>query len=230
MTDVLACSKDWFLKAEIADDFHFEHFTIVRKPSELEDVLTGAPPETRIFFPHWSWTVPSEIVENWECIGFHTAPLPQGRGGSPIQNLIRSGYSRAPVSALRMVEELDAGPIYLQTEVSLEGNLATILQRIAKTIQGQIINIQHSEIVPVPQSGKATFFSRLSREDNRILTVDDFNEFWDKVRMVDSDDYLPAFVDLNDVRIEFFSVDKENDEVQGRFRAIRRPSKDEHTK
>ena len=46
-------------------------------------------------------------------IVFHTAPLPYGRGGSPIQNLIVRGHiSPAPVCALKMVSGLDEGPIY----------------------------------------------------------------------------------------------------------------------
>jgi len=40
-----------------------------------------------MFFPHWSWKIPREIYENFDCVGFHMTDLPYDRGGSPIQNL-----------------------------------------------------------------------------------------------------------------------------------------------
>ncbi len=47
-----------------------------------------------IFFPHWSWIIPSEIYENFKCIVFHMTDLPYGRGGSPLQNLISRGFEK----------------------------------------------------------------------------------------------------------------------------------------
>lgn len=41
-----------------------------------------------IFFPHWSWIIPPEIYNNFNCIVFHMTDLPFGCGGSPLQNLL----------------------------------------------------------------------------------------------------------------------------------------------
>ena len=71
-----------------------------------------------VFFPHWHWIVPSEIHRTYQCILFHAAPLPYGRGGSPIQNLILNGFKEAPVCALKMTEGLDSGPIYTKKKVT----------------------------------------------------------------------------------------------------------------
>ena len=65
------------------------------------------------------------------CIGFHTAPLPYGRGGSPIQNLIIRNFKIAPVCAIKMTNKFDAGPIFLKEKVSLSGNLDAIFNRIS---------------------------------------------------------------------------------------------------
>ena len=43
----------------------------------------------KIFIPHWSFIIPKEIYQNFECILFHMTDLPFGRGGSPLQNLIK---------------------------------------------------------------------------------------------------------------------------------------------
>lgn len=42
----------------------------------------------KIFIPHWSHIIPSDIYKNYECIVFHMTDLPFGRGGSPLQNLL----------------------------------------------------------------------------------------------------------------------------------------------
>jgi methionyl-tRNA formyltransferase len=53
--------------------------------------------------------------------------IPYGRGGSPLQNLIaRRRKKKTKLSALRMVEELDAGPVYTKTNISLMGRAEEI--------------------------------------------------------------------------------------------------------
>lgn len=74
-----------------------------------------------IFFLHWSWKVPIEILSEYECIGFHMTDLPYGRGGSPLQNLILRGHTDTKLTAFHMTDEMDAGHIYLQEDLSLEG-------------------------------------------------------------------------------------------------------------
>lgn len=32
-----------------------------------------------VFFPHWSWIIPQEIYDNFECVVFHMTDLPFGR-------------------------------------------------------------------------------------------------------------------------------------------------------
>ena len=67
-----------------------------------------------IFFPHWSWKIPKEIYEHYECVAFHMTDLPYGRGGSPLQNLIVREKYYTQISAFRVTEGMDEGPIYLK--------------------------------------------------------------------------------------------------------------------
>ena len=89
-------------------------------------------------FPHWSHMVPDSITKKYTCICFHSAPLPYGRGGSPIQNMIKRGFKETEVCSLKMEKELDSGPIYLRSKVRLSGNLDNILIRIYEAIASQI--------------------------------------------------------------------------------------------
>lgn len=82
-----------------------------------------------IFFLHWSWKVPLEIINNYECVCFHMTDVPYGRGGSPLQNLVVRGHRRTKLTALRMTEDFDAGPVYLKKDLTLGGNAEEIYIR-----------------------------------------------------------------------------------------------------
>ena len=53
-----------------------------------------------IFFLHWSWKVPDELINSYECVCFHMTDVPYGRGGSPLQNLIIRGHQETKLTAL----------------------------------------------------------------------------------------------------------------------------------
>ena len=50
-----------------------------------------------IFVPHWSHVIPESIWGQWPTVIFHMTDLPYGRGGSPLQNLIRRGYRNTSI-------------------------------------------------------------------------------------------------------------------------------------
>ena len=114
---VLICNaKDWFALDDTISNQH--DVRTVSLSSELsQDFLNQFAPDL-IFFIHWHWIVDDWVYDNYEAIVFHTAPLPYGRGGSPIQNLILRGFDEAPVCALKMTGDLDVGPIYTKRDIS----------------------------------------------------------------------------------------------------------------
>ena len=93
------------------------HFIALTKELDPE-ILANLKPRY-IFFLHWSWIVPDEIIDKHECVCFHMTDVPFGRGGSPLQHLIIRGHQETKLTALRMVEELDAGPVYSKESLSL---------------------------------------------------------------------------------------------------------------
>jgi len=156
-----------------------------------------------VFFPHWSWRVPAEILTRHECVCFHMADVPYGRGGSPLQNLILRGHQTTILTALRMVEELDAGPIYLKRPLSLTGRACEIYERAADLIYDLISEIIASEPTPVPQSGEPVVFQRRSPQDSRLPHDASMPALYDFIRMLDAPTYPKAFVDWGELRLEF---------------------------
>jgi len=177
---------------------------LVTDPAVLTiEYLTELKPRY-IFFPHWSVKVPNQIVEKYECVCFHETDLPFGRGGSPIQNLIARGYKDTVVSALRMAQKLDTGPVYLKRALSLEGTAEEIFSRSAQIISGMIRDIITGHPTPAPQTGKPTMFERRKPEQSEITAKQSSLErLFDHIRMLDAAEYPQAFFERNGFRFEF---------------------------
>ena len=200
---IVASSKDWFKEHPKSEEYEELNFIEISNKEDLKlEYLEKINPRY-IFFPHWNWKVSSEIYERFECVVFHTAPLPYGRGGSPIQNLILKGLKNSPVCALKMTDILDGGPIYDSFEVSLDGTISEIFSRIATCVEKLIVLICQNNPHPIEQNGEVIAFKRLSNSDNELLSNHSIKELYDRIRMVDGLDYPRAFINYGNHKIEF---------------------------
>ena len=130
--------------------------------------------------------------------------MPYGRGGSPIQNLIQRGHKDTVVTALRMVEDLDAGPVYAKRRLSLLGLAEEIFVRSAGVVSELIGEIVANEPEPAAQQGEAIVFKRRRPEESAV--PDDMRSLaglFDHIRMLDAADYPPAFLEHGGFRFEF---------------------------
>lgn len=156
-----------------------------------------------VFFPHWSWIVPEEILNEFTCICFHMTDLPYGRGGSPLQNLISRGHHETKLSALKMTKQLDAGAIYLKAPLSLEGSAQEIFERSAKLTFEIIKSIITLTPIPIEQTGDVTTFTRRKPEQSQIQGRETFTELYDLIRMMDAESYPKAFLHYGDFTLTF---------------------------
>jgi len=200
---IVAGSRPW-LRSVFDDDIAPlpGKWTFVSEPRELDKVVASTSSLTQIYFLHWSWKVSASLLESCECINFHMTDLPYGRGGSPLQNLISRGCDSTMLSALRMTEELDAGPVYLKRALPLHGSAEAIYLRAARLSALMIAELVASNGEPEEQRGAPTLFSRRSPGDSELLEGHDLVSAYDFVRMLDADGYPRAFIDLGGLRIE----------------------------
>ncbi len=155
-----------------------------------------------IFFLHWSWRVPEEITKQFECVCFHMTDVPFGRGGSPLQNLIMRGLRETRLSALKMVRDMDAGPVYLKEPLSLEGGAEEIYVRAARLAADMIARILRERPVPVEQSGDPVVFARRTPGQSEIPTKLSLDGLYDFIRMLDAEGYPRAFLVHRGFRFE----------------------------
>jgi len=218
---VIATIKPWNIKA--AKRFNSRNSDVKvllitdRKDLTYQKVKAFKP--RYVFFPHWSWIIPPDIFENLECVVFHITDLPFGRGGSPLQNLIERGIYQTKISAIRVVEELDAGPVYLKRDLSLEGPAEEIFKRACRIIfEDMIPYIIQNEPVPVPQEGEIVKFERRTPEQSNIANLSSLTKVYDYIRMLDAEGYPPAFVETPELKIELSNAKLQKDCVSAKTR------------
>jgi methionyl-tRNA formyltransferase len=206
-TYIVAAAKSWNRKL-------FEEEIIglpgtwffVSGPDDLDRLEISDLSPRYIFFLHWSWKVPNEIIDNFECVCFHMTDVPYGRGGSPLQNLILQGHKRTKLTALRMNESLDAGPVYIKKDLCLGGNAEDIYIRASNLAVEMMYQIIREEPEPVPQSGKPTIFKRRRPDQSEIKGSKTLREMYDFIRMLDAEGYPRAFLEHDGYRFEFSRV------------------------
>lgn len=202
---IVAGCKPWSREVYDSKISHYpgEWFFIAEKEELNTRKLEEIKPEY-IFFLHWSWIVPQEITDNFRCVCFHMTDLPYGRGGSPLQNLIARGHKSTRLSAIKMLPELDAGPIYMKRELSLEGSAENIYLRANILASEMIGEITGQNIIPLEQTGEPVIFERRKPEESRIpQNIDNMEKLYDFIRMLDAPSYPKAFMETDKFRIEF---------------------------
>jgi len=107
------------------------------------------------------------------CINVHFSLLPKYRGAAPVNWAIANGETETGVTTMKIVEELDAGPILLQqsTDIQEDETAPELMSRLADTGAGLLSDTltRIKSLEPKPQRDDlATFAPMLKREDGLI--------------------------------------------------------------
>jgi len=175
----------------------------IGSPDELTLEAVRQDNPDKLFFMHWSWKVPKEITDNYGCIAFHPTDLPYGRGGSPIQNLIERQYEDTKISAFRMIDEMDAGPVYLKYNMALHGTAEEIYCRMSLYVAYMIDEILREDVTPIPQKSKTVTYKRRTSPMSRVPVMGGLDLMYDHIRMLDAEGYPKAFLVIGNYRYEF---------------------------
>ncbi len=202
---IIVTLKDWNINQFYKSKFNYKkNWFLITNPKKLTFKYINSIKPKYIFFPHWSYKVNSKITQNFDCICFHETDLPYGRGGSPIQNLILRHHKTTVICALKMIDILDAGPIYLKRKLRLDGNAQKIFERASKIIFKMIETIVKKEILPKRQRGKVVKFKRLKKQNSEISKkILSLKDLYNHIRMLDAKSYPVGYINYGNLRIEF---------------------------
>lgn len=209
---VILSQKSW--NKSLIEDLSLktdDNWVLISSKDDFNNHILKKINADKIFIPHWSYIIPELIYNTYECIVFHMTDLPYGRGGSPLQNLILLGHKNTKISALRVESGIDTGDIYLKKDLCLKGTAQEIYQRANEVISDMIVEIVKTKPVPIKQKGKSVLFKRRKPSMSNIKDLEELDEVYDFIRMLDADGYPPAFLETSNFKFEFRKVSKQND-------------------
>jgi methionyl-tRNA formyltransferase len=109
------------------------------------------------------------------CLNLHASLLPRWRGAAPIQRAIMAGDAETGVSAMRMEEGLDTGPIALEERVAIDPNATAgeITQALADigaaSMARALPALAQQTLVFRDQSAEgATYARKIDKSETRI--------------------------------------------------------------
>ncbi|MDE3151617.1 MAG: methionyl-tRNA formyltransferase [Gemmatimonadota bacterium] len=144
-------------------------------------------------------------------LNIHASLLPLLRGAAPIQAAIRDGLTETGVSIMRMVQQLDAGPVLLRqaTPIYDDETAGELSLRLSEMGAGALIEtlalLELGAAREEPQDdARATYAPKIERDMTRV----DWTLPADAVaRLVRAYDPRPgAFATLNGVEVKVFSA------------------------
>jgi methionyl-tRNA formyltransferase len=142
----------------------------VLQPKRLEPGLElGAPTVVAVAYGR---IVPEALLEERLWLNVHPSLLPRWRGAAPVERALMAGDAETGVTIIRLVEELDAGPIAAQQAFPLgpEDDAGTVYAKAAP-IAVDLLDaaLAAPTFTPQPDEG-ATYAEKITSAD-RVLDL-----------------------------------------------------------
>jgi methionyl-tRNA formyltransferase len=141
-------------------------------PERLADAaaeLAQAAPEA-ICLCAYGALVREPILSDYEILNVHPSLLPRWRGAAPIERAIMAGDDETGVSIMRLVAELDAGPLCARETSAIRAgdDYGLLAGRLAGIAGGLLIRALDRPRVYVEQTGEASYAEKIGPQD-RVL-------------------------------------------------------------
>lgn len=139
-------------------------------------------------------------IPRYGCINIHPSLLPRWRGAAPIQHAILARDKKTGVAIMQVNEQLDAGPIFMQSSVDIgtEDNYQTLHDKLSALGSELLLKVLDNIDKLTPKKQCADGISYANKiEDYRIYLHDSAEIACRKVKAL----YPKAFFYLGDKRV-----------------------------
>lgn len=167
------------LHASPVKQFAVENNLTIHQPAkiknlEAKDLFASLGADVAVVVAYGK-ILPQEFLDapTLGCVNVHFSLLPKYRGAAPVNWAIVNGEAETGVTTMKIVEELDAGPVLLQKAATIgDGETAPQLLTRLADVGADLISetLKHlNEIEAKPQiDSEASFAPILKREDGSI--------------------------------------------------------------
>ena len=161
----------------------------LRKPEAFAE-LASFSPDVIIVAAFGQILTPEVLaLPRFGCINIHPSLLPRHRGTAPVVSTILAGDKWGGVTIMRVVEEVDAGPVFTRAQALVrdDDTTETLSDRLSFISAQMLVDIlpslERGEIRPQPQDGAlANYFKPIVKEAGEIDWKLSALELWRQVR------------------------------------------------
>jgi methionyl-tRNA formyltransferase len=117
--------------------------------------------------------VPEPALAERLWLNVHPSLLPRWRGAAPVERALMAGDEVTGVSIIRLVKELDAGPIAAQEQFAIgaDDDAGTVYAKSAEFAARLLDEVLAAEPTLREQEGEPTYAHKISAEDRRLDLV-----------------------------------------------------------
>jgi methionyl-tRNA formyltransferase len=139
----------------------------VRQPESVADL---DPEEDIVVLAAYGALIPEAVLDRALWLNVHPSLLPRWRGAAPIERALMAGDSETGVTIIKLVQELDAGPIAAQRRfpVGADDDFGTVSARAAE-LGAQLIEdvLPQPTFAPQPSEG-VTYAEKIGPADREL--------------------------------------------------------------
>jgi methionyl-tRNA formyltransferase len=148
---------------EVAEELGIE----VRQPERPGEL--GDPGVEVVVAAGYGALIPTELLERALWLNVHPSLLPRWRGAAPVERAIMAGDEVTGVSIIRLVEELDAGPIGAtgRLPIGLDDDAGVVFERAAD-MGAELLDAVLVQRRFTPQDGDATYAEKIRPADREL--------------------------------------------------------------
>ena len=154
--------------------------------------------------------IPRELLERHLWLNAHPSLLPRWRGAAPVERALIAGDSETGVTVIRLVEELDAGPIAAQERfpIAADDDAGAIYER-ATSLAADLLERVLPAPVFEPQPSEGVTYADKIGPDDRELDLSRPAEAVDRVRALSP--HIGARTELEGRRVIVWRARVEDD-------------------
>ena len=140
----------------------------VRQPERLDDAFD--PEVDTVVAAAYGLLIPEPVLGRALWLNVHPSLLPRWRGAAPIERALMAGDTETGVSIIKLVPELDAGPIAAQRSFPLgeEDDFGSVSAR-AGALAAELLEdaLQNPQLTPQADEG-VTYAAKIGPEDREL--------------------------------------------------------------
>jgi methionyl-tRNA formyltransferase len=138
-------------------------------PEPLERIAAARP--DALVVCAYGVLVREPLLSGYEVLNVHPSLLPRWRGAAPVERAMMAGDAQTGVSIMRLVAELDAGPVYAQQPEPIlpTDDYASLSARLRDVSVKLLELVLETNPAPTPQpEDGVTYAEKLTAEDRTL--------------------------------------------------------------